>query len=154
MARLLGLLMVIYQFYNGFYANMFADSAADAFAPSPVSRLVKLGVLGAGVLMMLWRSRLAVLLVLFISFGSYTRRTTVSGQLVPQGGVLRLYTPQQAVVLEKRVREGQQVAKGEVLYILSSDRLGSGAQEIQAAISQQISRLSMKILPRQVSKTP
>ncbi|MES2414658.1 MAG: HlyD family efflux transporter periplasmic adaptor subunit [Pseudomonadota bacterium] len=81
---------------------------------------------------------LAILLILFVSFGSYTRRTTVSGQLLPQGGVLRLYTPQQAVVLEKRVKEGQQVAKGEILYVLSSDRLGSGTQEIQAAISQQI----------------
>lgn len=88
---------------------------------------------------------LAVAVVLFVAVGSYTRRTAVSGQLVPQGGVLRLYTPQQAVVLEKRVHEGQIVAKGEVLYVLSSDRLGSGTREIQAAISQQIAERKLAL---------
>lgn len=34
--------------------------------------------------------------------------------------MLRLYSPQQAVVFEKQVREGQTVAKGKILYILST----------------------------------
>jgi membrane fusion protein len=76
--------------------------------------------------------------VLFLTFGTYTRRATVTGQLLPSAGVIRILTPQTGVVVEKNVVEGQVVTKGDVLYVLSSDRLGSGAREIQADISQQV----------------
>jgi membrane fusion protein len=77
-------------------------------------------------------------IVLFLSFGTYTRRSTVTGQLFPSSGVIRILTPQVGVVVEKNVVEGQVVKKGDVLYVLSSDRLGSGTREIQADISQQV----------------
>ncbi len=76
--------------------------------------------------------------VLFLSFGTYTRRSTVTGQLLPSAGVIRILTPQVGVVVEKNVVEGQVVKKGDVLYVLSSDRVGSGTREIQADISQQV----------------
>lgn len=91
---------------------------------------------------MSWLALLAAVLglsvLLFIVFGSYTRRSTVTGQLLPSSGVIRVLTPQVGVVLEKNVVEGQFVKKGDVLYVLSSDRLGTGAREIQADISQQV----------------
>ena len=77
-------------------------------------------------------------IVLFLTFGTYTRRSTVTGQLLPSAGVMRIVTPQIGVVVEKNVVEGQVVKKGDVLYVLSSDRVGSGAREIQADISQQV----------------
>ena len=76
--------------------------------------------------------------VLFLTFGTYTRRSTVTGQLLPSAGVMRIVTPQIGVVVEKNVVEGQVVKKGDVLYVLSSDRVGSGAREIQADISQRV----------------
>ena len=76
--------------------------------------------------------------VLFMTFGTYTRRSTVTGQLLPSNGVIRILTPQVGVVVEKNVVEGQTVKKGDVLYVLSSDRLGTGAREIQADISLQV----------------
>lgn len=81
---------------------------------------------------------MGVAFVLFLTFGTYTRRATISGQLIPSAGVMRILTPQLGVVLEKRVVEGQIVKKGDVLYVLSSDRLGTDAREIQAGISQQV----------------
>ena len=81
---------------------------------------------------------LAALLLAFLYFGSYTRRTSVSGQLVPSAGVIRVLTPQIGVVVEKRVSEGQLVAKGEVLYVLTSDRVGISSRELQADIGLQI----------------
>ena len=91
---------------------------------------------------MSWLALLAAVLglsvLLFIVFSSYTRRSTVTGQLLPSAGVIRVLTPQVGVVLEKNVVEGQFVKKGDVLYVLSSDRLGTGAREIQADISQQV----------------
>lgn len=76
--------------------------------------------------------------VVFLTFGTYTRRSTVTGQLLPSAGVIRILTPQVGVVVEKNVVEGQVVKKGDVLYVLSSDRVGSGTREIQADISQQV----------------
>ncbi|MCA0215346.1 MAG: HlyD family efflux transporter periplasmic adaptor subunit [Proteobacteria bacterium] len=81
---------------------------------------------------------LGLLVVLFLTFGTYTRRATVTGQLVPSTGVIRVHTPQAGVVLERKVNEGQVVQKGDVLFVLNSDRLGPGARELQADIGQQV----------------
>jgi len=81
---------------------------------------------------------LGAAIVLFLVYGSYTRRATVTGQLTPSAGVIRVTTPQAGVVLEKKVAEGQLVNKGDVLYVLTSDRQGTDAREIQADIGQQV----------------
>lgn len=77
-------------------------------------------------------------IVAFLVLGSYTRRATVTGQLIPSSGVMRIHTPQAGVVLEKKVDEGQLVEKGAVLYVLTSDRVGADTREIQADISRQV----------------
>ncbi|MFP8780875.1 HlyD family secretion protein [Hydrogenophaga sp. RWCD_12] len=91
---------------------------------------------------MLWLSlvaaALALAVILFLVFGSHTRRVTVTGQLMPAGGLIRVHTPQAGVVLEKRVADGQVVKKGDVLYVLTSDRQGDGARELQADIARQV----------------
>jgi len=81
---------------------------------------------------------LALAVLVFLLVGSHTRRVTVSGQLMPASGLIRVHTPQPGVVLEKRVVDGQVVKKGDVLYVLSSDRLGDGARELQADIARQV----------------
>lgn len=81
---------------------------------------------------------IGVTVVLFMTLGSYTRRSTVTGQLVPSAGVIRVFTPQPGVVVEKTVVEGQLVKKGDVLYVLSSDRVGVGSREIQMDIGAQV----------------
>ncbi len=80
----------------------------------------------------------ALAIILFLIFGSHTRRVTVTGQLVPAGGLIRVFTPQAGVVLEKHVSDGQTVRKGQLLYVLSSDRPGEGARELQADIARQV----------------
>ena len=81
---------------------------------------------------------MAICLAAFLTWGSYTQRSTVSGQLAPSAGLLRIYTPQSGIVLEKWVTEGQSVQKGDVLFILSSERQSSSQNNTQAYISQQI----------------
>lgn len=81
---------------------------------------------------------IALAVVAFLALGSHTRRVTVSGQLVPQGGLIRVHTPQAGVVLDKRVSDGQAVRKGDVMYVLSSDRPGNDSQQIQAEIARQV----------------
>ncbi len=81
---------------------------------------------------------IGLVVVLFMTLGNYTRRSTVTGQLVPSAGVIRVFTPQVGVVLEKAVAEGQAVKKGDVLYVLSSDRVGTGSREIQQDIGAKV----------------
>ena len=93
---------------------------------------------------MLWLSVISALIgaavIAFLFLGSYTRRVTVTGQLLPTSGVIRIQTPQPGLVLEKRVEEGQLVSKGEVLFVLTSDRPGVGSGNLQAEIGVQVNR--------------
>lgn len=88
----------------------------------------------------------ALLVVLFFAWGSYTKRSTVIGQLLPDSGLVKVYVPQLGVVLEKHVNEGQTVRAGQVLYVLSSERQSSTQGSIQANISHQVEsrRLSLQ----------
>lgn len=83
---------------------------------------------------------MGAMLVAFLLLGSYTKRTTVRGQLAPDVGVLKIYAPQPGIVLEKHVQEGQPLKKGDLLYLISSERHSSSAAGIQAAISRQVAR--------------
>jgi membrane fusion protein len=81
---------------------------------------------------------MALLIVSFMMLGSYTKRSTVSGQLVPDVGVLKIYAPQAGIVVAKYVREGQWCKKGGILYLASSERQSSALGDIQATISRQV----------------
>ncbi len=80
----------------------------------------------------------AVAIVAFLIEGAYTQRSTVSGQLVPSSGLVKVYVPQPGIVLEKHVLEGQPVHAGDVLFVLSSERRSSTVGRTQALISEQI----------------
>ncbi|MBP6422450.1 MAG: HlyD family efflux transporter periplasmic adaptor subunit [Propionivibrio sp.] len=81
---------------------------------------------------------IALMVIVFLAWGTYTKRSTVLGQLLPDTGLVKVYVPQVGIVQEKRVMEGSRVHKGEVLYVLSSERHSGTLGSIQAAISQQV----------------
>ncbi len=117
--------------------RLFRQEALDARGTSLLGSIVlapRLSLWGLSLL----AAVLGSLVLAFLYYGSYTRRTAISGQLVPTTGVIRVLTPQAGVVLDKRVVEGQRVQKGDVLYVLTSDRVGTSSRELQADIGQQI----------------
>lgn len=77
---------------------------------------------------------IALSAVAFLFVGEYTRRVRVEGFLLPEQGVLRVVPPQTGVVRELRVREGDIVNKGDVLYVLSSERSVADAPSSEARI--------------------
>ena len=81
---------------------------------------------------------IALIIVSFLIWGTYTKRSTVSGQLIPDTGLVKVFVPQSGIVLEKHVAEGQKVSQGEVLYVLSSERQSSRLGNTQEAISSQV----------------
>jgi membrane fusion protein len=74
----------------------------------------------------------AVLGLLF--FASYTRKARISGWLVPQQGLVRVYAPQAGVITQIHVKEGMEVRKGAPLLAVSTEMqskaFGATRQEI------------------------
>jgi membrane fusion protein len=70
----------------------------------------------------------------FLIFGRYTEKAHISGVLLPDRGLIKLYSPIGGILIASHVHEGQEVRKGDVLFELSSDKsslaLGSTQTEI------------------------
>src|SRR5262252_9441815 len=77
----------------------------------------------------------AVAVVAFFFLFGFSRKATVPGVLLPDQGLVRIYPSQSGVVVERRVSDGQIVAQGDVLFVLSGERASSARGETQSAIS-------------------
>lgn len=78
---------------------------------------------------------IAIAIVTFFFFFSTTRKAQCQGVLLPIAGVIRILPTQAGVVTESRVREGQSVRAGEVLFVLSGERSSVSADSTQKTIS-------------------
>ncbi|NWK52103.1 MULTISPECIES: HlyD family secretion protein [Acinetobacter] len=67
---------------------------------------------------------IALVIIAFAVWGSYTKRSTVQGQLIPQSGLIQVYTTQSGTVLKKNVYEGQSVKKGDIVFTISTASYG------------------------------
>ncbi len=86
-----------------------------------------------------WAALLTVVsLILYAIFGTYTRRTTVVGQIVPSAGLIRLTAAQPGVLLEVHAAEGQAVKRGDTLFVVSGDRQGADSEGFQREVGRQI----------------
>ncbi|MFC1397969.1 HlyD family secretion protein [Acinetobacter lactucae] len=74
---------------------------------------------------------------LFLFFGSYTKKTSVEGQLMPDSGLIRIYVPDGGVVSQKFVHEGQKVRKLDPLYELKMNKFSQNGN-YNDSIEQQI----------------
>lgn len=81
---------------------------------------------------------LASTILLFLLFGHYTRRETVSGELVPSAGVLNVAAPSIGTVTQLRVHDGQQVKAGDVLLELSSEQASVALGDTHSLVAQQL----------------
>lgn len=67
---------------------------------------------------------IALCIIIFLIFGSYTNQTTVEGQLLPTMGVVRVYSSDIGTITHKFVEDGNFVKAGEPLFKLSTSRFG------------------------------
>ncbi len=116
---------------------LFRREALDARQTNGLGDIVLVRPISFTVLTCL-ATALAVSVAAFFFFASYTKRSTISGQLVPVGGLVKVYVPQAGIVFETFVHEGQRVKRGEPLLTISSERYGSDAEPVQAGISRQL----------------
>lgn len=78
---------------------------------------------------------LAALLMAFFAFFETTRKAPIHGMLVPTAGVIRVFSSQAGVIKEVRIREGQVVREGDILFIVSSERSNSESRSTEAQIA-------------------
>ncbi|RKU04651.1 MFP transporter [Burkholderia sp. Nafp2/4-1b] len=95
---------------------------------------------------------MAVGVALLFTFGSYTRRTTVEGVIVPDTGLIKVYAQHSGVVLRKAVTEGQHVTRGTVLYSISADLQSAAEGRTQAALIEQAHQ-RQNLLRQEIDKT-
>jgi len=79
---------------------------------------------------------LALLLVAFFAFFETTRKAPIQGMLIPTAGVIRVFSNQVGVIKEIRIKEGQFVREGEILFLVSSERSTSDRRSTEALISE------------------
>lgn len=80
-----------------------------------------------------------IALLAFVSLASYTRRETVSGQLVPNAGLLSINAPGAGVIVRLLVREGQTVRKNQPLLELASEQYSVSLGDMHGRIGEQLS---------------
>lgn len=94
---------------------------------------------GQRVLTILFAGAALAIVAFFLCF-STTRKAQSQGLLLPTGGVIRVIPGRVAVIMERRVRDGQAVAAGDVLFVLSGKRTmaaaGSTEQTVAALLRQ------------------
>jgi membrane fusion protein len=75
----------------------------------------------------------AAAVIVFACSAEYTRKTHVAGYLSPDKGLIKVYAPQAGTLIEKHVKEGQEVKQGDTLFVLSTERSSRNGVETQAA---------------------
>ena len=95
---------------------------------------------------------LASAIVAFFVWGTYTQHSTLRGQLVPDLGVIEARAPQYGIIIDKRVFEGRFVERGEVLYVISSERLSSALGATHELIGRQLA-MRRRSLQAQIEET-
>lgn len=75
-------------------------------------------------------------IVLFVTLGAYTRRSTVAGQLVPTQGLATVVAPASGVITRMDVAEGGQVIAGNMLALVTVQRATQGSGDTLAALEQ------------------
>jgi membrane fusion protein len=91
-------------------------------------------------------------LAAFAWLASYTAHTTLRGRIVPEQGVIEITSPQGGTIAEKRVGEGQRVAAGDVLLVLTSERRTLHGAPLEAAIDAEL-EASRASLAAQIDNT-
>ncbi|NYE28525.1 membrane fusion protein [Rhodanobacter sp. K2T2] len=88
---------------------------------------------------------LAAAIVLFLILGQYTRRESVTGQLVPSAGLLNVTSINAGTISQVRVHDGQQVHAGDPLLEISSEQDSAALGDTRALVGRQLDDQRMRL---------
>ncbi len=70
----------------------------------------------------------------FLVYGTYARRENVSGYLLPDKGLVKIYATDPGLVTDVHVGEGERVRKGDILLTVSTKKNNAQSSDIDALI--------------------
>lgn len=98
-----------------------------------------------------------VALITYLVLGSYTRKETVKGYLVPESGLVQVHPVQSGSVEKLGVQSGDRINKGDLLMRVKTDRSMGNGHELNATLinllEQQKALLHKSISRKQTHKT-
>lgn len=133
-------------------ALLFRPEASSRRAPQFYGDIVLMRPVSLTVL--LW-----LLLVVFVLAatllicGHYTSKAHVTGILLPDRGILKIFPLQSGTLVECHVRNGQRVRKGDLLFVLSSDRSTSAVRSVGAETHRQFLARRQSLLDERATST-
>lgn len=65
-------------------------------------------------------------IALFLVVGQYTRKVRVSGQIRPVAGAVRVVAPQAGRILDSKVKDGDVVTAGQLMFEIGNERMSGG----------------------------
>jgi membrane fusion protein len=92
----------------------------------------------------------AAAVISLLYFGDFTRKARVSGWLIPEAGLVRVFAPRTGVVVALHVREGQQIRKGAPLLTLSDELQSARLGAIRAEIARRLAERRDSLLQEQL----
>ncbi|MBI2791371.1 MAG: HlyD family efflux transporter periplasmic adaptor subunit [Gammaproteobacteria bacterium] len=93
---------------------------------------------------------ICALILAILFWGTYARKETVHGYLLPDKGIVKTYAPQAGTIAKVHVREGDDVVEGQTLITILSERSVQGGsdidtlqlQELQSTLDHQQERIT------------
>ena len=82
----------------------------------------------------------ALAIIAFLALGTYTRRSSVAGQLVPTQGLATVLAPATGVLGQLDAREGQRVDAGQPLAVVTIPRATPVAGDTQVALESRLAQ--------------
>lgn len=87
---------------------------------------------------------LVAIVVIFLFSAQYHRKERVTGIILPEKGIIDLFSPGRLLIKEKYVQQGTSVSKGQPLFLLSAPvHLHNGESETQLAIDELSKQISL-----------
>jgi len=80
---------------------------------------------------------IGLIIIIFLTWGTYTKHSTVQGQLIPQSGLVQVYPTLPGTIIKKNIYEGKNVKKGDILYVISTTSYNENG-DINGALIEQI----------------
>lgn len=91
----------------------------------------------------------ALAVAAFLTFGTYTRRSSVVGHLVPTEGLATVLAPATGVVSRVDVLEGSRISNGQTLAVVTVPRATLASGDTMAALEQRLHRRQDGLLSAQ-----
>ncbi|MDO4681294.1 MAG: HlyD family efflux transporter periplasmic adaptor subunit [Lautropia sp.] len=90
-----------------------------------------------------------MVIMLYAYFGTYTKRATVHGLIMPKNGLFRVTSPASGQILTVEVREGEYVRRGQPMFRITNAQLsksGETNEQVREQIKKRITLMTERIL--------